>query len=107
MAEWKKVGQCPVDAGMVMLVDPCYVLPNSEDSEPKYTYNQLLALCEKKGWDEKSYGLPATYGEMGVVVSSGFGDGCYDVFAKIVYCGDWGKRVAEVKVVFIQEDEYD
>ena len=43
----------------------------------------------------------------GVVFNSGFGDGCYPVYAKIKDFGNkglGGKRIAEVKIVMIEEE---
>lgn len=107
MSEWKKVGSCPVDSGNIMLVDPCYILPDTEKDIASYTYQQLMALFEEQGWGKNSYKLPSVFGHMGVVVNSGLGDGSYDVYAKIVNLPGWGERVAEIKVVFIEEEQYD
>ncbi len=41
----------------------------------------------------------------GVAFSSGFGDGVYDVFARYSDEGDWGRRIAEVRIVLIEEDD--
>ena len=41
----------------------------------------------------------------GVAFSSGFGDGHYAVYGKIRDMGDWGKRIAEVRIVMIDPEE--
>ena len=108
-----KVGTCPVDSGQVMLVDPCYVLrddrvesliskePREVDPpESKIGYDEMLkewkydtpSECvthiplkrEKEGWP------------MGVVTSSGYGDGEYPVYL----CINGEKRVVAALVVF-------
>jgi hypothetical protein len=41
----------------------------------------------------------------GVVSSSGFGDGVYPVYARYLEDPEWGRRVAELKVVMISSEE--
>lgn len=41
----------------------------------------------------------------GVVVSTGFGDGLYDVFARYRDIPDWGRRITEVRVVFVDPSD--
>jgi len=43
----------------------------------------------------------------GVVFSSGFGDGLYQVYGKIKDYGDWGERVSEVRIVMIGDSDDD
>ena len=43
----------------------------------------------------------------GVVFRSGYGDGFYPVYVRIVDDPEWGRRVAEARVVFIDPDEED
>jgi len=46
---------------------------------------------------------------LGVCVSTGFGDGSYPVYARIVDEGDWGRRISAIFVDFFgdafEEDE--
>ena len=42
---------------------------------------------------------------VGVVCSSGLGDGLYDVFVRYNNIDMWGRRITELKVVFIEEKE--
>ena len=44
---------------------------------------------------------------MGVVCSSGFGDGVYPVFVKRHDFGDDGKRVVEMKIEFVNEEQWE
>jgi hypothetical protein len=39
-----------------------------------------------------------------VAFSSGFGDGSYPVMARYLESPDWGRRIAEVRIVMIDED---
>lgn len=43
----------------------------------------------------------------GVVFSSGFGDGTYEVWAIIDDYAEWGERIKEVRIKLIDEDEVD
>ncbi len=101
-SKWIKIGECAVDSGQIILVDPCYVLPKKEEKDGGYTYSDLTNRWEKGDWKEHYFeevfsGIAGT----GVVVSSGIGDGCYPVYVKMVEDEVMGKRVAEVKVVFL------
>lgn len=105
----KLVGHCGVDSGQIMFADPCYVSdfkfedefsanvnPDTRGEYP-FTYNGASsATCSD-----------AQAGQLGhstaVVMSSGWGDGCYPVY---VQYGDDG-RVASATIVFDEdEDEY-
>ena len=88
------LGVIGVDSGQMMLCDPGY-----KDS---FTYGQACrATNESPGGIVKNYIGAA----LAAVVRSGFGDGVYDVFAYVGNYGDWGKRVARLEIVFINEDE--
>lgn len=87
IGDWERVGGLGVDAGLVWLGDPCYI----KDGVP---WDSVL---EQRA-DAKEH-------SQGVCVSSGLGDGYYDVFVRRVTLPFWGKRIAEVKVVFISEED--
>ena len=97
--EWKKIGMVAVDSGTLMIGDPCYL---DGDGWTEKDYKKYV--CGMKGDYEQ---VPFTKGHVGkaLIFSSGLGDGCYEVFAKIKDIKDWGKRVTEVKIVLIEEDE--
>lgn len=93
--ERKKIGSIGVDAGCVWIVDPCYVL-DDRGTEP----------FRGKTWSEHCESLrvldtPARSGqfEEGVVVSSGYGDGEYPVYAEYQ-----DGRVKRVIIEFMEED---
>lgn len=91
--EWEFIGNCPVDAGCIVLVDPGYVRHDEEHLDP---YQASLK------WSDEDYkrGYAPLPMEEGMIVSSGLGDGNYPVYVK-----KFAGRVSEVKVVFIGEDE--
>lgn len=110
---WEEVGEVWVDSGSIMVGDPCYT-HGQDASHAVEDWDDFLArtwpkVFGKKGeidhtakMDDVTYALSEK--GIGVVVSSGFGDGVYPVFVKYSNEGQWGKRVAEVKVVFIDDD---
>jgi hypothetical protein len=72
--QWKKVGEIGVDAGLVMVGDPCYVLGDDASQRVK----SWSEFCDSLGNDYP------TVKDMnfGFVVSSGYGDGLYPVYVK-------------------------
>ena len=102
------VGHIGVDAGLCWIGDPCYILHKGKK----------LPLTLGKSWDKFCELLGNEYPiaksldyqngiareGLGVVVSTGFGDGFYPVYAEIADEGQYGKRIASVTVVFIAED---
>ena len=97
MSEWKKVGVIGVDAGLCWVGDPCYILHQGEEL-PDFLGKNWSEFCEKLHKD--SSGATQFGHSFGVAVSTGYGDGCYNVFVKHNSEG----RIAEMKVVFIEED---
>ncbi len=101
---WVLIGKCAVDSGQIMLVDPCYVLPEDKknSTDEAYTYKQLLKERNDKLSQKFIF---SGIGGSGVIVSSGFGDGMYPVYAKIKEIkyknGFKEKRIAEVRIKFI------
>lgn len=94
-SKWEKVGEVAVDAGIIMLGDPCYHI----EKAGQYIPDDWSTFCDAIGnSDVHNFEFSGGHTGAGVVVSSGFGDGIYDVFIR--RDTDTG-RVAEVKVVFI------
>jgi hypothetical protein len=97
--DWVKVGSIFVDAGIVMVGDPCYSFGADSTAMPELIGgNTWSKFCEYLKDDRV-----ASVGHLGVVVQSGYGDGEYDVFVQWTTCGE--KRVKAVMVVFIDEDD--
>jgi hypothetical protein len=83
---WVKLGDVGVDTGTVAITDPA-ITPDS--------YSPT--------WEP----LPARYGS-GVLVHSGLGDGCYEVWGWVADFGPMvGERLAQIVVTFIGEDDED
>ena len=114
MAERKNgkwlVGRVGVDAGMVMVGDPCYL-----DKFTDHEYDDAKVEAQKaKGKYDYSYSgaCAATLGENSagelgradaVAVSSGYGDGVYPVYAHYNHEG----RIERLEVVFSGNDDED
>ena len=100
--KWEKAGVIGVDAGLCWVGDPCYCVTPDLDEHPAKTWAEFCDLLDKRekgGVAQWPYrrGHPG----LGVTVSTGDGDGVYPVYVKRAA----GGRVAEVRVVFIGEDE--
>jgi hypothetical protein len=112
-SDWKQIGMLPVDAGCILLSDPCYVLPDSrgiEDGkhiEIPYDYSTMLEEMEKEGWPKEFRVKPKGYSQpLGMIVESGYGDGEYPVFAQYNREG----RLAKIMIDFDydwQDESYD
>ena len=110
--EWELIGTIGVDAGIVQICDPCYTQdPKVADywKRPGVDYN--ANATEERGVMTIPFGVGATWANennvsAGVIVNSGLGDGCYEVYAKFIETFA-GKRIAAVLVEFIDTDEDD
>jgi len=104
------IGNIGVDSGQMMLCDPCYVkdFVNTEDldlSSKGYAYKGEFSYggaCEATLSDKKA-GIIGQYGSA-AVCATGFGDGSYNVY--VTYSDDisWGKRISEMRIVFIGDE---
>jgi hypothetical protein len=105
-----KVGEVGVDAGMVMVGDPCYL-----DKFTDHEYDEVKVDAQKaKGKYDYSYSgaCAATLsdnsaGQLGrgdaVAVSSGYGDGVYPVYATYNHEG----RIVKLEVIFDADSDED
>ena len=106
-AKWEKVGKIAVDSGSCWIGDPCYVM-HHEPPPPDIgtTWAELSArLLQREkmrpfGVAQFTRDGPHGFTGLGVNVSTGYGDGIYNVEVR----RDDG-RIAEVRVVFIPERE--
>lgn len=91
---WEKVGQVGVDAGLIWIGDPCYVV-SKDASNVWSTWNKFC----KDLFSKQKNGV-ADFGNTGVAVQSGIGDGSYDVFVKRE-----DGLIKEAKIVFFEDPE--
>jgi hypothetical protein len=87
-------GEVCVDAGLIWIGDPCYVL--GDDASHRVT--DWIDFCDKVT-DSNGVSAPLGHGT-GLAISTGYGDGCYPV--DVEYNGEG--RVSKVTVTFIEED---
>lgn len=111
------IGHVAVDSGQLMLCDPCYLNkwqdnkewakePADQNGMYPFSYN---GSCGATVGDDQ-YGqlkFDGGHAGAGVAFASGFGDGFYPVYATIIEDGLWGRRISEVRVVMIDEEEED
>ena len=115
---WEYIGSIGVDSGQMMLSDPCYVkdFEDSDDvvglmdaikngSDDSYSYT---GACSQSNTSQQAGVLVNDIGaELGVVCSSGFGDGVYPVYVKRHAFGNNETRVVEMKIEFVNEEEWE
>lgn len=99
----KQIGEIGVDAGLCWIGDPCYIL--HADPAPKAIGKDWDAFCDllHEGAQYpicKQLNYDLGHAGLGVVVSTGYGDGLYPVYAEFNEDG----RVAKVWVEFIGQD---
>ena len=99
----KLIGEIGVDAGLCWIGDPCYILHT--DTPPKAIgkdWAEFCILLENSHYPTaRQFDYDLGHPGLGVVVSTGYGDGTYPVFAEFNNEG----RVASVTVEFISRDE--
>ena len=89
----KKVGKIGVDAGTVMVVDPCYM---RDGAVPLIDIQSIFSDLEDAQTTQVGQGLA-------VAVRSGYGDGVYSVYALMASPEEtdgWGERVMGLVVDF-------
>jgi len=89
----KKIGKIGVDAGTVMVVDPCYM---RDGAVPLIDIQSIFSDLEDAQTTQVGQGLA-------VAVRSGYGDGFYNVYALMASPEEtdgWGERVMGLVVDF-------
>lgn len=98
--EWKTIGYVGVDSGSLMIGDPCYLDDDTYWNPELYDKWICGRLCED---GVKSVEIDELCMHQAVAFESGYGDGVYEVKALIKDCGDFGKRIKEVRVILIED----
>ncbi len=98
-------GHFAVDAGQCIIADPCYIIPADTDLVPK-DWQSWHRMLESAGYFRNPLGChqvtpPNGQLEVGVVVSTGAGDGVYPVYVKHETDGPWRGYVKEVRILFL------
>jgi len=105
-SKWIKIGDCAVDSGTIILVDPCYVLPDSVNKKGQleshhgkesYTYEKFIKDSFKGNIDLLPREIIFTgIAGTGVAIGGFGGDGNYPVYIK----KDENGQVKEAKIKF-------
>jgi hypothetical protein len=100
--DWKLAGKFGVDTAMCWIGDPCYFLQEGDDWND---YSDTLEDSSEDGFPIcRSYNFATMNGKgsegVGVMLSTGWGDGEYPVYVKVVDKGDQGKRIMAAYIDF-------
>lgn len=99
------IGHVGVDAGLIMIGDPCYVTQKNHPASMDWDkFCDLLQKEREKADGPMSWSIPYDQGHegLGIIVESGIGDGSYPVYATVEECGDFGKRITSVRIDFTE-----
>lgn len=106
MKTWQKIGEIGVDAGLCWIGDPCYIMhknPQAEkdhDKPPKAIGKSWSDFCDLiQDPLPQQFNYDHGHAGLGVLTSTGHGDGSYDVFVQRTKDG----LTKAVKVVFIND----
>lgn len=100
---WELVGHFSVDAGLCWIGDPCYCVTPDCTEHPAQTWHEFCDKLIDTDFDKKgsmSFNFPKGHGGLGILVSTGYGDGSYPVYIRK---NDEG-RVIEVRIKFDEEE---
>mgnify|MGYP001572613231 CR=1 FL=1 len=101
---WKQIGVIGVDAGICWIGDPCYILHKEGPAQQELESvlgKDWFEFCAKLGGKYTQFAYALGHPGLGMVVSTGYGDGVYPVYAKFNTEG----RLVGVKVAFADEGE--
>lgn len=103
--EIKQIGVVGVDSGQVVICDPCYIDSEWENEDVEFSkgkpaknnfsYNACCQVTMNGDAGQLCYKLG--HAGVGVVSTSGYGDGLYPVYATI---DKESGRIKELKIVF-------
>ena len=109
-----KLGVVGVDSGQLVICDPCYIDGqwDKEDQDfhnptKNFSYAKCANITLTKDHNEENNGqlfFEMGHAGVGVVFSSGLGDGVYDVFGYVKKLKDWGERIVKVEIILIEEE---
>lgn len=99
----KQIGEIGIDAGLCWIGDPCYIL--HAETMPRAIGKDWQHFCDILDEDLqyptcKQFNYDLGHAGLGIVVSTGYGDGLYPVYAEFNEEG----RIAKVTIEFIGSD---
>ena len=79
----KKIGVVGVDAGLMIIGDPGYLIHTKPEPSLGKDWDEFCdIISEEKSPAMKQFNFPQGNPGLAVIVSSGFGDGVYPVYAE-------------------------
>jgi hypothetical protein len=105
------IGYVAVDSGQILITDPGYLNGWGKEGfgEAGVSHYSYGGACSTTLTDKQAGQLnfAAGHAGAGVVSSTGYGDGMYPVYAHFEETEGWGKRVARLEIVFIDDADED
>jgi len=107
----KQIGFIAVDSGQILITDPGYLNDWGKEGFGEaeighYSYGGACSTTLAEG-QAGQLNFKAGHAGAGVVSSSGYGDGLYPVYAHYEETEGWGKRIARLEIVFIEDEDED
>lgn len=93
--KWEQAGFCGVDAGLIWIGDPCYIIGQDATEQPAESWSDFCKQIENMGASQQ-FKYKHGHDGLGVCIGDFGGDGCYSVYVK----KDSNGRVLEAKIVF-------
>lgn len=90
----ERIGEIWVDAGIVMVGDPCYTLPDDGTYRDR-TAKNWSAFCNELAAGDIKQGIAPFGTGIALVVESGYGDGAYPVSVERDHNGRVTKLVVD------------
>ena len=103
MPAWEKIAEIGVDAGMVWVGDPAYSMTPDTPYPIATTWQGFVQQVFQRPFETQGFARFEKvdgWGDVGVAVVSGDGDGVYPVYVRR---DPTNGRVAELRVVFADE----
>lgn len=103
--EWQQIGVVPVDAGCLLIVDPCYLrdVLFEGNKQIEAWYQRAVVEGGRDHWPVTHQDRKGGQMDLGHFVSTGEGDGIYPVEARFAEDG----RIAEVRIRFSYDEDDD
>lgn len=99
MTKWKQVGVIGVDAGLCWIGDPCYLKSGELPWEDWHKFcDKIYDLENGKDQGVTQFNYELGHPGLGVLTTTGYGDGIYPVYAKFK-----DSRVVQIKIDFEHE----
>lgn len=95
--KWIRAGVVGIDSGTCWIGDPCYILHCDHEKNRPELGEDWSDFCDKLNPLVTQFDHALGYPGLGVVVSTGYGDGVYPIYVKY----DEDGTVTEARIVFI------